>query len=171
VRPASTCSTRTANSAAVPRDLRGRPPRVTRTWAGHPRSNGVRPAWTTGCSAEVRNRPDSRRKDWYLAGATAHGHLTAAAVEAGVTVLAGTDSRPHGRVVDEIRAFVNAGVSPHDALAAASWTARSYLGIAGLTDGAPADAVVFDADPRTDLAQLDIPRAVIVRGRLAHSRR
>jgi imidazolonepropionase-like amidohydrolase len=125
----------------------------------------------TASLARVRNRPDSPRRDWYLAGATAHGRLTAAAFEAGVTVLAGTDSRPHGRVVDEIRAFVDAGVSPHDALAAASWTARAYLGIAGLTDGAPADAVVFDADPRTDLAQLDIPRAVIARGRLAHSRR
>jgi imidazolonepropionase-like amidohydrolase len=32
-------------------------------------------------------------------------------------------------------------------------------------DGAPADVVVFDADPRIDLSQLDKPRAVIVRGK------
>jgi imidazolonepropionase-like amidohydrolase len=120
--------------------------------------------------AEVRSRPDSPRKTWYVAGASVHGRLAAAAVEAGVTVLAGTDSRPHGRIADEIRALVNAGVPPHDALAAASWTARSYLGIAGLTAGAPADAVVFDTDPRTDLTQLDAPRAVIARGRLIHRR-
>jgi imidazolonepropionase-like amidohydrolase len=125
----------------------------------------------TASLAKVRSRPDSRRRDWYLAGASAHGRLTVAAIEAGVTMLAGTDSRPHGRVVDEIRAFVDAGVSPHDALAAASWKARSYLGVGGLTEGAPADAVVFDIDPRTDLTQLDTPRAIIVRGRLAHSRR
>jgi imidazolonepropionase-like amidohydrolase len=124
----------------------------------------------TASLAEVRNRPDSPRKDWYVAGASVHGRLTAAAVEAGVTVLAGTDSRPHGRIADEVRAFVAAGVPPHQALAAASWTARSYLGIAGLAEGAPADAVVFDTDPRADLSQLNTPRAVVVRGRLIRRR-
>ncbi|MGH3656430.1 MAG: amidohydrolase family protein [Micromonosporaceae bacterium] len=121
--------------------------------------------------ARFGSRPDGPRKDWYVAGASVHGRLAAAAVEAGVTVLAGTDSRPHGRVADEVRALVAAGVSPHEALAAASWRARSYLGMAGLTEGAPADAVVFDTDPRADLTQLDAPRAVIVRGWLIHRRR
>ncbi|HEY5988829.1 MAG TPA: amidohydrolase family protein, partial [Streptosporangiaceae bacterium] len=59
----------------------------------------------TGSLAEVRRRPDSPRKDWYLAGATVHGELAAAAAEAGVTILAGTDSRLCGRVIDEIRAL------------------------------------------------------------------
>ncbi|NMO54602.1 amidohydrolase family protein [Actinoplanes sp. TBRC 11911] len=110
--------------------------------------------------------PERARTSWYVPGASAHGRLTAAAVEAGVTVLAGTDSRPHGQITREVRALVAAGVSPHEAIAAASWTARSYLGLPGLQEGAPADAVVFDADPRTDLGQLDKPRAVIVRGKL-----
>jgi imidazolonepropionase-like amidohydrolase len=114
----------------------------------------------------VRERPDSPRKDWYMTGASAHPALVTAAAEAGVTILAGTDSRPHGRVADEIRALAAAGLGPHDALAAGSWSARSYLGLDGLTPGAPADAVVYDADPRTDLAQLDAPHAVILRGRL-----
>jgi imidazolonepropionase-like amidohydrolase len=57
-----------------------------------------------------------------------------------------------------------------DAHTAASWAARSYLGIPGLASGAPADAVVFDTDPRTDLTQLDTPRAVIARGRPVHRR-
>jgi len=118
----------------------------------------------------VLQRPDSPRKAWYIGGATAHPGLVAAAAEAGVTILAGTDSRPHGRVADEIRALAKAGLSPHDAIAAGSWTARGYLGLGGLTPGAPADAVVYDADPRTDLAQLDAPRAVILRGRLAYRR-
>ncbi|HEX7745440.1 MAG TPA: amidohydrolase family protein [Micromonosporaceae bacterium] len=120
--------------------------------------------------AEVRSRPESRQRDWYVEGASAHPKLAAAAVEAGVTVLAGTDSRPHGRVADEVRALASAGVPPHPALAAASWIARSYLGLPGLVEGAPADAVVYDSDPRTDLAQLDTPRAVIVRGRVVHRR-
>ena len=92
--------------------------------------------------------------------------LVAAAAEAGVTILAGTDSRPHGRVADEIRSLAAAGLTPHQALAAGSWTARAYLGLGSLTPGAPADAVVYDADPRTDLTVLDRPRAVILRGRL-----
>ena len=115
---------------------------------------------------DVRARPDGPRKQWYLRGATAHPALVAAAAEAGVTILAGTDSRPHGRVADEIRALAAAGLTPHQALAAGSWAARAYLGLAALTPAAPADAVVYDADPRSDLTVLDRPRAVILRGRL-----
>ncbi len=104
------------------------------------------------------------------AAVQAHRRLAAAAAEAGVTLLAGTDSRPHGRITDEVSALVAAGLRPHDALAAASWAARSFLGWAGLEPGAPADAVVYDADPRADLAQLASPAAVILRGRLVHRR-
>ena len=125
----------------------------------------------TGSMAKVRERPDSPRKQWYLAGAEVHGQLAAAAAEEGVTLLAGTDSRPCGRVADEIRALVDAGVPAHQAIGAASWASRSYLGMAGLTEGAPADAVVYDADPRRDLSQLAAPRAVILRGKIQYCRR
>ncbi|HEY1917456.1 MAG TPA: amidohydrolase family protein [Streptosporangiaceae bacterium] len=118
----------------------------------------------------ARARPDSARKRWYLGGATVHGDLAAAAAEAGVTVLAGTDSRPHGRITTEIRALAAAGVPADQALAAGSWGARSYLGMPGLTPGAPADAVVYDSDPRADLDQLDHPRAVILRGQVRYRR-
>ncbi len=120
--------------------------------------------------AHVRERPDGPRKDWYVGGASVHGQLAAAAAEAGVTLLAGTDSRPHGRVSAEIRGLADAGVPPHDALAAGSWAARGYLGLPGLVPGAPADAVVYDSDPRADLSQLDHPTAVILRGQLKHRR-
>lgn len=118
----------------------------------------------------MRGRPASPRKEWLVGGASVHGQLAAAAAEAGVIILAGTDSRPHGRITDEIRALTAAGIRPHDALAAASWAARSYLGLPGLVCGAPADAVIYDADPRADLAQLDQPRAVILRGQLRYRR-
>jgi imidazolonepropionase-like amidohydrolase len=122
----------------------------------------------TGSLAEVRQRPDSPRKDWYLAGATVHGQLAALAAEAWVTILAGTDSRPCGRVIDEIRALAQAGVPAHQAIGAASWAARGYLGMAGLTEGAAADAVIYDADPRPDLSQLAAPRAVVLRGQIRY---
>ena len=115
--------------------------------------------------AVVRQRPDSPHRTWYLTGVGAHPALIAAAAEAGVTLLAGTDSRPHGRIADEVRAFAAVGVPAHDALAAGSWAARSYLGLPGLAVGAPADAVVYAEDPRADLDQLDHPAAVILRGR------
>jgi len=106
----------------------------------------------------------------FEAAVRAHRLLAVQAAEAGVTLLAGTDSRPHGRITDEVSALVAAGLRPHDALAAASWAARSYLGWAGLEPGAPADAVVYDADPRADLGQLAAPAAVILRGRLVYRR-
>jgi imidazolonepropionase-like amidohydrolase len=114
---------------------------------------------------DVQKREDSPRKRWYVDGTAAHPALVAAAAEAGVRVLAGTDSLPHGRIVDEVRALAAAGMRPHDALAAASWSARAYLGLPGLEPGAPADAVVYAEDPRTDLGQLTEPVAVILRGR------
>jgi imidazolonepropionase-like amidohydrolase len=114
---------------------------------------------------EVRERDDSPRKRWYVEGASAHPGLVAAAAEAGVLVLAGTDSLPHGRILDEVRALAAAGLRPHDAIAAASWSAREYLGLPGLVPGAPADAVVYEQDPRTDLDQLAAPAAVVLRGR------
>ncbi|MGH3205853.1 MAG: amidohydrolase family protein [Streptosporangiaceae bacterium] len=87
-----------------------------------------------------------------------------------MTVLAGTDSRPCGRVCDEIRALVAAGMPPHQAIGAASWAARSFLGLGGLAEGAPADAVIYDADPRRDLSQLAAPRAVVLRGQVRYRR-
>jgi imidazolonepropionase-like amidohydrolase len=124
----------------------------------------------TEALADALTHPDGPRKDWFVGGASVHGRLTAAAAEAGVTLLAGTDSRPHGRVSAEIKAMAAAGVPARDALAAGSWAARRYLGLPGLAEGAPADAVVYDADPRTDLAQLDAPRAVILRGQVRFRR-
>lgn len=120
---------------------------------------------------DVRGKPDSPRKQWLVRGAQAHAPLVAAAAEAGVRVLAGTDSLPHGRIIDEVRALAAAGMRPHDALAAASWEARAYLGLPGLEPGAPADAVVYAEDPRSDLSRLADPIAVILRGRRVRARR
>ncbi|MFC8526931.1 amidohydrolase family protein [Nocardia sp. NPDC057227] len=88
--------------------------------------------------------------------------------EAGVPIYAGTDaggSIRHGRIADEIGALAGAGLSAHDALGAASWDARRWLGRPVLEEGAPADFVLYDRDPRTDPAALTAPRAVVLRGR------
>jgi imidazolonepropionase-like amidohydrolase len=92
-----------------------------------------------------------------------------AAFEAGVPIYCGTDAGgnvAHGRVVDEIMALHEAGLPAEAALAAGSWAARRWLGQPGLEEGAPADFLVCDADPRADLAVLRSPVRIVLRGRI-----
>ncbi|NCT92250.1 amidohydrolase family protein [Cellulomonas sp. APG4] len=89
--------------------------------------------------------------------------------DAGVRLLVGTDAGgtiEHGRLPDEAAEMVRAGVPAADVVAAASWRAREYLGVPGLSEGAPADLVVLAADPRDDVRALGHPRAVVLRGRV-----
>jgi imidazolonepropionase-like amidohydrolase len=93
----------------------------------------------------------------------------ASAIEAGVPVYAGTDAGGgirHGRIVDEVAALHAVGMSRADALASASWAAREWLGFPSLTEGAAADVVVYETDPRTDLEALRHPKLVMLRGRI-----
>jgi imidazolonepropionase-like amidohydrolase len=87
--------------------------------------------------------------------------------EAGVPLYVGTDAGgtlPHGLVREEIRALVGAGIPQHEVVAKASWRARDWLGLPGLVEGAPADLVAYDADPRVDASALDHPRRIVLRG-------
>ena len=90
-----------------------------------------------------------------------------AAYEAGVPIYAGTDAGgylPHGLVGREMAMLAEVS-TPTYALGAGSWRAREWLGRpAELAEGAPADLVVFDRDPRQDLGVLMEPSAVILRG-------
>ncbi|MEV6681454.1 amidohydrolase family protein [Streptomyces erythrochromogenes] len=92
-----------------------------------------------------------------------------AAYDAGIQVYVGTDaggSLPHGLVAAEVAELVKAGIPALDALSATAWAAREWLGRPGLTEGAPADLVVYDADPRADVGVLAQPRRVVVDGRV-----
>ncbi|KUL60023.1 amidohydrolase family protein [Streptomyces sp. NRRL S-1521] len=92
-----------------------------------------------------------------------------AAYDAGVPVFAGTDaggSLAHGLVAAEVAELTRAGIPPVAALSATTWGARTWLGRPGLTEGAPADLVVYGSDPRQDVAVLATPRRVILNGRV-----
>jgi imidazolonepropionase-like amidohydrolase len=93
-----------------------------------------------------------------------------AAYEAGVELYAGSDGggvARHGNLAGEIVAMVELGLPADYALGAASWRARAWLGWnADLAEGAPADLVVYDRDPRADLSVLFEPRCVVLRGRV-----
>ncbi len=93
----------------------------------------------------------------------------AAAREAGVPIYAGTDAGSmvaHGRIADEIDALKRIGMTPTEALGAASWTAREWLGRPGLEHGASADLVCYADDPRQGAAVVNHPAVVILRGRV-----
>ncbi|CAM5516099.1 Amidohydrolase OS=Streptomyces alboniger OX=132473 GN=CP975_07865 PE=4 SV=1 [Streptomyces alboniger] len=91
------------------------------------------------------------------------------AYDAGIPVFVGTDAGgtlPHGLVAAEVAELVTAGIPPLDALSATAWGARTWLGRPGLTEGAPADLVVYERDPRTDVRVLGAPSRVVVNGRV-----
>jgi imidazolonepropionase-like amidohydrolase len=91
----------------------------------------------------------------------------AAVHEAGVPIYVGTDAGgnlPHGLAVQEMRALHRIGLSNDEVLAAGSWAARAWLGLPGLVEGAPADFVLYDEDPRSDLRILTAPARIVLRG-------
>ncbi|MCX2714796.1 amidohydrolase family protein [Mycolicibacterium sp. J2] len=90
-----------------------------------------------------------------------------AAHEAGVPIYAGTDAggmMAHGRIGDEIAALRTVGLSATDALGAACWDARSWLGRPALEHGASADLLCFREDPRE--VGVQHPDLVMLRGRV-----
>ena len=89
------------------------------------------------------------------------------AYDAGIPVYVGTDAGghlAHGLVAGEVAELVKAGLPPVAALSATTWAARRWLGKEGLTEGAPADLVVYGEDPRKDVRTLAAPTRVVLRG-------
>ncbi|WP_156767072.1 amidohydrolase family protein [Mycobacterium sp. E796] len=94
---------------------------------------------------------------------------TAAAREAGVPIYAGSDAGSmiaHGRIADEVEALKGIGMSPTEALGAACWDARRWLGRPGLDHGASADLLCYSEDPRRGPGVLNRPDLVILRGKV-----
>jgi imidazolonepropionase-like amidohydrolase len=92
-----------------------------------------------------------------------------AAYDAGIPVYVGTDaggSLAHGLAAAEVAELVTAGIPPEAAVSATTWAARRWLGRPGLDEGAPADLVVYEADPRADVRVLAAPRRIVLNGRV-----
>jgi imidazolonepropionase-like amidohydrolase len=91
-----------------------------------------------------------------------------AAHDAGVPIYAGTDAGgtiAHGRIADEVAALTTIGMSATDALGAACWDARAWLGRPALEHGASADLVCYADDPRKP-GVLDHPELIMLRGKI-----
>lgn len=100
---------------------------------------------------------------WYREGLDSHPGLVRHAVDAGVTILAGTDL-PVGHLVDEIEWLIAVGLPAEQAIGAASWTAREVFGFPGLRDGERADLIWMQNDPRADISALRDPEIVVLDG-------
>lgn len=97
-----------------------------------------------------------RRKEWFT-------DLLAT----GVQILPGSDAggyQSHGALLREMATMVEWGMPVGDVLDAATWRARDFLGLASLSEGAPADAVVFGADPRVHPQIWASPTYVVANG-------
>ncbi len=105
--------------------------------------------------AEIERTPARVREAW----------------EAGVLILAGTDvAAPHGDIRQEVGHLLSAGVPPDDALGAASWSARKFLGLPLIEEGAPADIVAFERDPREEPAVLADPALIVLDGKVLRAK-
>jgi imidazolonepropionase-like amidohydrolase len=88
--------------------------------------------------------------------------LLPAAVRLGVTVLTGTDVV--GTIPREVALLTELGLTPTEALTAATTAGREFLHFPDLHDGRPVDLVTYADDPRDDPAVLAHPAAVIRHG-------
>jgi imidazolonepropionase-like amidohydrolase len=122
-------------------------------------------AWTpTLCAlfwADPGEDAERRRKD--AEARERFRYLLPRAVDLGVTLMTGTDVV--GTVAREVAFLADLGLSPRQALAAASTAARQYLGMVDFQPGQLADAVTYDHDPSEDPAVLAHPAAVVTQGR------
>lgn len=92
--------------------------------------------------------------------------------DAGVPLLAGTDAGgfgliPGASMARELELLVQAGLSPHQALSAATRVNAQVLGMAQtgvVAPGAPANLVLLAADPLVDVGAVEHPVGVMVRG-------
>ena len=130
-------------------------------------------AWTptiamTEMVAQVVGRDEAQRRQFANERYDTYRALLPVAARYGVTILAGTDMLPHGSLAREVESLARHGLSPRDALAAGSTAARTFLGLENIVEGAQADLVLYDKDPRNDPEALRSPLVVMLAGTVVH---
>lgn len=116
----------------------------------------------------VRNANDSATTNRALRSQLA---VIKAMHDAGVRIVAGTDyGLPGFSLLREFELYVDAGLSPLDAIRAASAVPADVMGLSAdvgtIESGKRADLVVLDADPLTDIRNVRAGRWVVVDGRM-----
>lgn len=152
------------------------PPAAVAVWLAEPAVQAL-PGWVRdqwqGQLARIGGRLDA--EDFALL-AQARGHreaLLRAVHRAGAKLAIGTDTPnpfvvPGAAVHDELAAWVQAGLAPRAALAAATAAPARMLGLADQGQVAPgmrADLLLLDADPLTDIAATRRIAGLVAAGR------
>jgi imidazolonepropionase-like amidohydrolase len=119
------------------------------------------PTLTVFADPPPADAPPEKRERWEYNQANYRRMLPIAAAR-GVTILAGTDTG--GRVVDEVRNLIAYGLTPVQALRAATVDARTFLAEPSLEVGEPADLVTFQENPLDDPSALGRPAAIVLGG-------
>jgi len=118
--------------------------------------------------------PSSRTDEIAKARATAHDHVRRA-IEAGIPIAFGTDSSvyPDGLNARELSVLVKLGLSPLEAIRAATIPAAQLLGlepqVGALEPGKRADMVAVDGDPLRDVTVLERVNFVMKEGEVVKS--
>ncbi len=108
--------------------------------------------------------------DFYAKGL----ELTGAAHQAGVRIMVGSDAPdpyvfPGSAIHDEMAELVSAGLTPADALRAATWNGAEFLGLAddygSVEAGKRADLVLLEGNPLDDIGNVRRIQAVVFGGR------
>ncbi|NZA27344.1 amidohydrolase family protein [Luteimonas sp. SJ-92] len=91
---------------------------------------------------------------------------------AGVPIVAGTDEVPGFTLQRELELYVEAGMTPAQALQVATWTAAGISGVrddrGSIAPGRRADLILVDGDPTRDIG--DIRRvALVIKGETAYA--
>ena len=127
--------------------------------------------WLEDVDATVKQDPSPEGREAYRAFYRKGLELTGAAHRAGVKILAGTDYIVAG--VDlhrELERLVQAGLSPADALFAATVAPAEYYGMmeryGSVSAGKTADLLLLDANPLEDICNTQRIAAVIFNGNL-----
>jgi imidazolonepropionase-like amidohydrolase len=122
-------------------------------------------------SAQDPSAREGPRADFYL-------RATGMLHDAGVPLIAGSDAGiftniPGSALTRELELLVQAGLTPHEALAAATVTAAPAIGLPDRGQIAPgfrANLVLVPGDPLTDISSVERPSAVMTGGRWLDSR-
>lgn len=131
--------------------------------------------WHTDANGMVASDPSPAGRKAYMDFYTKGLQLTNAAYRAGVPVMLGTDAGdsfviPGASVHDELGELVKAGLTPAEALRAATQSGAEFLGrtaeFGSVQAGRAADLVLLEANPLDDIANTRRIRTVIRGGRV-----
>jgi hypothetical protein len=129
----------------------------------------LRQDWRAGLALEGASQPD----DWSAVEQEAR-QLVRRFGDLGVTLLAGTDLGvvtlvPGFALHDELELLVEAGLTPREALAAATVNPARVMGLSGtmgaIAPGQVADLLLLDANPLQDIRATRAIRGVMANGR------